>query len=78
MVSKLITFGRNRNLALDRMYRALSEYLIRGVKTTIPFHRAIVQDPEFRAGHITTKYVEEFLARTPKDLYTPEADTEER
>ncbi len=68
MIAKLITYGANRNLAIDRMYRALSEYLIRGVKTTIPFSKAIMSDPVFRQGLATTGYVEEFLHRSPSDL----------
>ena len=70
MISKVMTFGRNRDLALDRMNRALSEYLIRGIKTTIPFTKAIVNDPVFRQGDATTKFVEEFIDRTPKDILT--------
>ncbi|MEM9226717.1 MAG: acetyl-CoA carboxylase biotin carboxylase subunit [Verrucomicrobiota bacterium] len=70
MVSKVITYGRTREVAVDRMYRALSEYLIRGIRTTIPFTSAIMKDPIFRAGGATTKFVPEFLERTPKDLFT--------
>ena len=72
MISKVITFGRNRDLALDRMYRSLSEYIIRGIKTNIPFVKSIIQDPTFRKGEVTTKYVEEFMERTPKELFTEE------
>lgn len=69
MIGKVITFGRTRQLALDRMNRALSEYLIRGIRTTIPFSRAIINDPVFRNGGATTKYIEEFLNRTPKSSF---------
>lgn len=69
MIGKLITYGRDRNLAMDRMYRALSEYIIRGISTTIPFCRAIMQDPVFRSGQATTRYIEEYLDRTPKDIF---------
>ena len=65
-----MAFGKNRELALDRMDRALGEYLIRGIKTNIPFTRAIIRDPIFREGKATTKYIEEFIKRVPKDLYT--------
>lgn len=68
MISKVITYGRTRDLALDRMYRALSEYLIRGIKTTIPINKAIISDPLFRAGKATTSFIEEFMQRTPSDL----------
>jgi acetyl-CoA carboxylase biotin carboxylase subunit len=67
MISKVITFGRTRDLALDRMYRALSEYLIRGVKTTIPISKAIISDPLFREGKATTSFIEDFLQRTSVD-----------
>ncbi len=67
MIAKVITYGRTRELALDRMHRALSEYLIRGIRTNISFARAIVRDPVFAEGRATTRFVEEFLARTPKD-----------
>ncbi len=70
MIAKVITFGRTRELALDRMHRALSEYLIRGIRTNISFARAIVRDPVFAEGQATTKFVEDFLARTPRDLLT--------
>ena len=70
MVGKLITYGSNRKTALERMYRALSEYLIRGIKTTIPLHKAIMSDPVFIEGKATTAYMEEFMARTPTDLFT--------
>lgn len=70
MISKIITFGKNRELALDRMDRALKEYLIHGIKTNISFSRAIIKDPSFRAGKATTKYIEDFLKRAPKNLYT--------
>ena len=69
MIGKLIAHGDNRKMALERMYRALSEYLIRGIKTTIPLHKAILSDPVFIAGKATTGYLEEFLSRTPADLF---------
>ena len=72
MISKVITFGRNRELALDRMYRSLSEYIIRGIKTNIPFVKSIIQDPTFRQGEVTTAYVENFMERTPKELFNEE------
>ena len=69
MICKLITYGRTRKIAMDRMYRALSEYLIRGIDTNVEFVKAVVLDPAFRQGEATTSYVEEFLARVPKDLF---------
>lgn len=67
MIAKIITFGHNRTVAMDRMYRALSECIIRGIKTTIPFSRAIFQDPVFREGKATTAYIQDFLNRKPLD-----------
>ena len=70
MIGKLITCGTTRKGALERMYRALSEYLIRGIKTTIPLHRAIMADPVFIEGKATTGYMEDFLNRTASDLFS--------
>ncbi|MBW8781361.1 MAG: acetyl-CoA carboxylase biotin carboxylase subunit [Verrucomicrobia bacterium] len=70
MIGKLICFGRDRPTALQRSYRALSEYLIRGIKTTIPLHKAIMSDPTFIEGKATTAYMEDFFARTPTDLFS--------
>ncbi|MDD3180214.1 MAG: acetyl-CoA carboxylase biotin carboxylase subunit [Opitutaceae bacterium] len=69
MIGKLICYGSNRKIALQRAYRALSEYLIRGIKTTIPLHKAIMSDPTFIEGKATTAYLEEFMSRTPLDLF---------
>ena len=70
MIGKLICFGTTRKIALERAYRALSEYLIRGIKTTIPLHKAIMADPLFIEGKATTAYMEEFLTRTTPDLFS--------
>ncbi len=69
MVAKLITYAYTRDKAIDRMYRALREYLIRGIKTSIPFCAAIMQDPTFRSGQATTGYINDFMNRTPRDLF---------
>ena len=60
MIGKLITIARTRNEAIDTMYRALSEYVIEGVKTTIPFHLQLMQDERFRACDFNTKFLEGF------------------
>jgi acetyl-CoA carboxylase biotin carboxylase subunit len=60
MIGKLITVARTRNEAIDTMYRALSEYVIEGVKTTIPFHLQLMQDDRFRSGDFNTKFLENF------------------
>ncbi len=60
MIGKLITIARTRNEAIDTMYRALSEYVIEGVKTTIPFHLQLMTDERFRSGDFNTKFLEGF------------------
>jgi len=70
MIGKLISVGATRKVALERAYRALSEYLIRGIKTTIPLHKAIMADPLFIEGKATTAYMEEFFTRTTPDLFS--------
>ncbi len=67
MISKVITFGRNREVALDRMNRALSEYLVRGIHTNVSFLRGVLRDPTFAKGEATTKFIEEYMARTPRE-----------
>ena len=69
MISKLVTFGSTRKIALDRMFRALSEYIVRGIYTNIEFLKAVILDPGFRQGETTTSYIEEFLSRAPKDVF---------
>ncbi|MCC6635421.1 MAG: acetyl-CoA carboxylase biotin carboxylase subunit [Chitinophagaceae bacterium] len=60
MIGKLITIARTREEAIDTMYRALSEYVIEGIKTTIPFHLQLMQNEDFRNGNFTTKFLETF------------------
>ena len=60
MIGKLITVAQTREEAINTMYRALSEYVIEGVKTTIPFHLQLMQDEDFRKGNFTTKFLETF------------------
>ena len=60
MVGKLITVARTRDEAINTMYRALSEYVIEGVKTTIPFHLQLMQNEDFQSGNFTTKFLEGF------------------
>ncbi|NJN16265.1 MAG: acetyl-CoA carboxylase biotin carboxylase subunit [Oscillochloris sp.] len=61
LLAKIITFGDTRDQALDRMRRALSECIITGIKTTIPFQLALMDDPVFRSGGMHTGYVAELL-----------------
>lgn len=60
MISKLIVWGRNRNETIHRMRRALSEYIILGVKTTIPFHKAMMASTHFQEGKLHTHFVDEY------------------
>ena len=60
MIGKLITVARTRQEAIDTMYRALSEYVIEGVKTTIPFHLQLMRDERFLSGDFNTKFLEKF------------------
>jgi acetyl-CoA carboxylase biotin carboxylase subunit len=60
MIAKLITVAQTREEAITKMERALSEYIIEGVKTTIPFHQKLMKHPKFRDGKITTKFLEEW------------------
>jgi len=73
MIGKLITWGKDRTEALNRMSRALSEYMITGVKTTIPFDQAILQDPDFRRGHYSTNFVERLLTGARRELIQEKA-----
>ena len=63
MVAKLIVYGTNRERCIMRLKRALEEMVIDGVKTTIPLHEALLDDPEFRAGDYTIKWLEEWLMK---------------
>ncbi len=63
MISKLATWGATRAEAIARMKRALSEYFVGGIRTTIPFFEAVLDDHEFRRGEIDTGYIARFLER---------------
>ena len=60
MIAKLICVAQTREEAINTMERALSEFVIEGIKTTIPFHLKLMKDPNFRAGNFTTKFMETF------------------
>ncbi|MCY1519792.1 Biotin carboxylase [compost metagenome] len=60
MIAKLICVAQTREEAICTMERALSEFVIEGIKTTIPFHLKLMKDPNFRAGNFTTKFMETF------------------
>jgi acetyl-CoA carboxylase biotin carboxylase subunit len=73
MIGKLITYGKDRREAMDKMSRALSEYMITGIKTTIPFEQAILQDPNFRRGVYSTNFNEHLLGGARRELIEEKA-----
>ena len=78
MISKLAAWGRTRTEAIDRLRRALDEYAVGGIRTTLPFFREIVRDAEFIEGHLDTGFIERFFARRDQQLKdAPVADRDE-
>jgi acetyl-CoA carboxylase biotin carboxylase subunit len=62
LIAKLIVRGRDRNEAMSRARRALDLFVVEGIKTTIPMHRRILDDPDFRDGRLSTRFMERFAA----------------
>jgi acetyl-CoA carboxylase, biotin carboxylase subunit len=60
LVAKLIVWGKNRDAAIMRGKRALSEFIVEGIKTTIPFHLKVLEDPKFQSGNFDTSFLETF------------------
>jgi len=60
MIAKLITTAQTRDEAISKMKRALDEFVIEGVKTTIPFHRQLMENKDYVEGNYTTKFMEDF------------------
>lgn len=77
MISKLCTYGRNRGEAIDRMSRALKEYVVGGIKTTLPLFRKIMEDPEFLAGRLDTGFLPAFEQRILESGWESSAQIEE-
>ena len=68
MIAKLITTAQTREEAINKMKRALDEFVIEGIKTTIPFHRRLMEHPDYIAGNYTTKFMEDFeMGEEPED-----------
>ncbi len=67
MIAKLITTAQTREEAINKMKRALDEFVIEGIKTTIPFHRQLMDHPDYLAGNYTTKFMEDFVMQPPKE-----------
>jgi len=80
MISKLIAWGRDRNEAIARMRRALYEYIILGVKTNIPFHKAVMENHRFVKGELSTHFIESetTLLEDMKNIIEREKPLEER
>lgn len=66
MIAKLITTAQTREEAINKMKRALDEFYIEGVKTTIPFHRQLMDEPDYVDGNYTTKFMETFKMKDPE------------
>ena len=64
MIAKLITTAQTREEAINKMKRALDEFVIEGIKTTIPFHRQLMEHPDYISGNYTTKFMDDFTMKT--------------
>jgi acetyl-CoA carboxylase biotin carboxylase subunit len=78
MISKLAAWGRTRAEAIDRLRRALDEYAVAGIKTTLPFFREIVRDQEFIDGRLDTGFIERFNERRRKRGHPARSEREVR
>jgi acetyl-CoA carboxylase biotin carboxylase subunit len=67
MIAKLITTAQTREEAISKMKRALDEFVIEGIKTTIPFHRQLMDHPDYVSGNYTTKFMEDFKMKGSKN-----------
>jgi acetyl-CoA carboxylase biotin carboxylase subunit len=78
MISKLIAWAEDRPAAIDRMRRALGEYVVSGIRTTLPFFSWLLDQPEFKAGAFHTAYLDDVLAsRNGTPFVQPPADVED-
>jgi acetyl-CoA carboxylase biotin carboxylase subunit len=68
LIGKLIVHGKDRRDAIETMNRALGEFQIKGIKTTIAFQMLVMQDPDFRRGVYTTGFLEKLLAGARREL----------
>jgi acetyl-CoA carboxylase biotin carboxylase subunit len=66
MIAKLIVYGTTRERCIMRLKRALEEFVVEGMSTTVPLHQRIVREPEFLAGDYTIKWLEAWLAKNPE------------
>ena len=77
MIGKIITAGATRESAIDRMRRALDEYYVTGIKTTVPFHAAIMRNGDFRDGKYDTSFVEKVMNSDAFQLVPPSSKLHE-
>ena len=66
MIAKLIVTAQTREEAISKMRRALDEFVIEGIKTTIPFHRQLMDHPDYVSGNYTTQFMDDFVMQ-PED-----------
>jgi acetyl-CoA carboxylase biotin carboxylase subunit len=66
MIAKLIVYGTTRERCIMRLKRALEEFVVEGMNTTVPLHQRLVRDPEFNAGNYTIKWLEAWLEKNPE------------
>jgi acetyl-CoA carboxylase biotin carboxylase subunit len=66
MIAKLITTAQTRQEAINKMKRALDEFVIEGIKTTIPFHRQLMDDEQYVVGNYTTAFMDTFKMNDPE------------
>lgn len=76
MIAKLIVHGKNREEAIAKMKRALDEFIIEGIKTTIPFHKKVLNHPDFIKGNFNTGFVERMSERIPERMNTQNSVSE--
>ena len=75
MISKLAVWGKTRAEAIDRMRRALDEYTVGGIKTTLPFFREIIRDAEFVEGNLDTGFIQKWQDRKATQIIDEISDT---
>ena len=67
MIAKLITTAQTREEAISKMKRALDEFVIEGIKTTIPFHRQLMDHPDYISGNYTTAFMDSWVMEPPEE-----------
>jgi len=68
LIAKVIAHGKDREEAMNKMQRALDMFVVQGIHTTIPLHKKIFEDAEFRSGQFDTKFMERFFEREKEKL----------